>query len=125
MQNNQTRAASIAIAAAERTVVLERPETAPEKIPRIFFNPAYDGGRCNLDPVSWPYPVVFDIAGMEPLQVIPIVRDHDQNQKVGQTGRIKYGPEEITAEGRMIHIGIDEAAGKVLALWKRGAKLQA
>lgn len=117
MADKTTRAASIAIAAAIGA--------SEEKIPRIVFQPAYDGGRCNLDPVSWPYPVVFDIAGMEPLQVIPIVRDHDQNQKVGQTDRIGYGPEEITAEGRMIHIGIDEAAGKVLALWKRGAKLQA
>ncbi len=124
-KNNQPRTASIAIAAAERTVVVEKPEAAPEKIPRIFFNPAYDGGRCNLDPVSWPYPVIFDIAGMEPLQEIPIVRDHDQNQKVGQTDNIQYGRGAITAVGRMLHLGIDESAAKVLALWKRGAKLQA
>lgn len=96
-----------------------------QKIPEIIFAPAYDGGVCNLDKSVWPVPVVFSCEGMEPLQVLPIVRDHDQDQKVGQTYEVNYKPEEITARGRMLNLGIDEAAGKVLRLWKRGSELQA
>ena len=101
------------------------PGAENQKIPEIIFAPAYDGGVCNLDKAVWPVPVVFSCEGMEPLQVLPIVRDHDQDQKVGQTYEVNYKPEGITARGRMLNLGIDEAAGKVLRLWKRGSELQA
>ena len=100
-------------------------ESESQKIPEIIFAPAYDGGLCNLDKSVWPVPVVFDISGMEPLQVLPIVRDHDQNQKIGQTESVEYGSAEITARGKMLNLGIDETADKVLRLWKRGSALQA
>lgn len=95
------------------------------KIPEIYFEPAYDGGLCNLGGEEWPFPVIFDISGMEPLQTIPIVRDHDQNQKIGQTVEVAYDTTGIRAVGRMLNLGIDDAADKVLALWKRGSELQA
>ena len=97
-----------------------------EKIPTIHFVPAYDGGVCDLSPKEvWPYPVVFDLAGMEPIQVLPIVRDHNQDLPIGQTESVKYGPAAITAVGKMLNVGIDESADKILKLAKRGAKLQA
>ena len=97
-----------------------------EKIPTIHFVPAYDGGVCDLSPKEvWPYPVVFDLAGMEPIQVLPIVRDHNQDLPIGQTESVKYGPNAITAVGKMLNVGIDESADKILKLAKRGAKLQA
>lgn len=96
-----------------------------QKIPTIHFTPAYDGGVCSLDPSSWPYPVVFDLNGFDGRQTVPIVRDHDQDQKVGQTDSILYGPQDLTATGKMLNIGIDESADKILALWKRGSALQA
>ncbi len=101
------------------------PSGAGSSCPEIVFDPAYDGGLCNLDKSVWPVPVVFDISGFEPLQVLPIVRDHDQGQKIGQTEAVVYGPDGITARGRMLNLGIDEAAEKVLRLWKRGSELQA
>ena len=97
----------------------------PLKVPTLRFRPAYSGGLCNLDPEEWPYPTVFDLAGAQDRQELPILRDHDQRQKVGQTTSVEYTPSEINADGQMIHLGIDDAADKVLALWKRGAKLQA
>ena len=97
-----------------------------KKLPTIRFDPAYSGGLLNLNPAQWPLPTVFDIDGLEERpQVVPIVRDHDQNKKVGQTTRINYDGGKITAEGVVINFGIDPDAGKVVELANRGAALQA
>lgn len=113
-----------AVIAADGGRVVGKKEK-PEKVPVIVFQPAYDGGVCHLDKNDWPFPVIFDVSGMEPIQKMPIVRDHDQKQKVGQTFRVDYLPNRIDARGKMIHLGIDDSADKVLALWQRGAKLEA
>lgn len=97
-----------------------------ESLPKIRIDPAYSGGLLHLDPNNWPVPVVFDIAGLEDKpQIVPIIRDHDQGKKCGQTTRVYYDNGEIAAEGELLNYGIDEAADKVAELAKRGAKLQA
>ena len=97
-----------------------------EKLPIIIFDPAYSGGLLTLDPTSWPLPVVFDVDGIEEqVQAVPILRDHDQSQKVGQTDAISYDNGRVVARGRLINLGIDPAAEQVYKLWKRGAELQA
>lgn len=96
-----------------------------ERIPKILFRPAYTGGFCNLQSCGFEDPVIFDMTGAEPLQVIPIVRDHDQNKKIGQTSKIDYLPDRLDANGDMLNLGIDSEAAKVLQLYKRGSKLQA
>lgn len=96
------------------------------KTPKIFFKPAYSGGLLHMDPRNWPLPTVFDIDGLEERpQIVPIVRDHDQGKKVGQTEKISYEGGEINAEGRLIYLGIDPDAAKIAELNKRGAALQA
>ncbi len=96
------------------------------ELPKISIDPAYSGGLLHLDPKAWPYPVVFDVAGVEERpQVIPIIRDHDQGKKCGQTTAIYYDDGKIAAEGELLNFGIDDAANKVAELAKRGAKLQA
>jgi len=102
------------------------PAEPTEKIPTILFDPAYSGGLLRMNPDVWPLPVVFDVDGLEERpQNVPIIRDHDQNQKVGQTDAVEYDGGKIVARGRLINFGIDPAAGKVVALWKRGARLEA
>ena len=83
-------------------------------LPKISIDPAYSGGLLHLDPKAWPYPVVFDVAGVEERpQVIPIIRDHDQGKKCGQTTAIYYDDGKIAAEGELLNFGIDDAANKV------------
>ena len=97
-----------------------------KKLPTIRFDPAYSGGLLHMNPAQWPLPTVFDIDGLEERpQVAPIVRDHDQNKKVGQTTSINYDDGKITAEGVVLNYGIDPDADKVVELAKRGAALQA
>ncbi len=97
-----------------------------DKLPTIKFSPAYSGGRLRMDPRQWPLPTVFDIEGLEERpQEVPIVRDHDQNKKVGQTTSINYDDGKIEAEGVVLNYGIDADADKIVELSKRGAKLQA
>ena len=96
------------------------------KIPTIRFDPAYSGGLLHMDPRAWPFPTVFDIDGLEERpQIVPIVRDHDQGKKVGQTETIDYSDGKIVATGKVLNYGIDPDAGKVVELAKRGARLQA
>ena len=96
-------------------------------IPKIQIKPAYSCGLLHLGPPQvWPLPVVFDIAGLiERPQVVPIIRDHDQEKKCGQTTAISYEGGEINATGELLNVGIDDAADKVAELAKRGADLQA
>ncbi len=97
-----------------------------DNLPTIKFTPAYSGGRLRMDPRQWPLPTVFDIDGIEERpQEVPIVRDHDQNKKVGQTTSINYDDGKIVAEGVVLNYGIDPDADKIVELSKRGAKLQA
>ena len=97
-----------------------------ESLPKIRIDPAYSGGLLHLDPNNWPVPVVFDIDGLQDKpQIVPIIRDHDQGKKCGQTTRIEYDEGKIVADGELLNYGIDEAADKVAELAKRGAKLQA
>lgn len=97
-----------------------------DKLPTIRFDPAYSGGLLHMDPKAWPFPTVFDIEGLEEHpQEVPIVRDHNQDKKVGQTTRITYDGGKIEAEGVVLNYGIDPDADKVVELARRGAKLQA
>ncbi len=97
-----------------------------KKLPTIRFDPAYSGGLLHMDPTQWPFPTVFDIDGLEERpQVVPIVRDHDQGKKVGQTTSVSYDDGKITAEGAVLNYGIDPDADKVVELAKRGSALQA
>ena len=97
-----------------------------ESLPTILFDPAYSGGLLRMNPDVWPLPTVFDVDGLEERpQEVPIIRDHDQNQKVGQTDRIEYADGKIVATGTLINFGVDPAASKIVQLWKRGARLQA
>ena len=95
-------------------------------IPKIEMRPAYSGGLLRLDPKSWPYPVVWDVSGViDKPQVVPIIRDHDQGKKCGQTTAISYDGGEINAVGELLNVGIDPDADKVAELAQRGARLQA
>lgn len=96
------------------------------KLPTIRFDPAYSGGLLHMDPNAWPLPTVFDIDGLEERpQEVPIVRDHNQEKKVGQTTKIEYDEGKITADGIVLNYGIDPDADKIVELAKRGARLQA
>lgn len=105
------------LAASVSNLTLPEPPAEPtEKIPTILFDPAYSGGLLRMNPDVWPLPVVFDVDGLEERpQNVPIIRDHDQNQKVGQTDAVEYDGGKIVARGRLINFGIDPAAGKVVA----------
>ena len=97
-----------------------------KKIPAIRFEPAYSGGLTNLGGDEWPLPVVFDLAGVtDPVQNIPILKDHLDDKRIGQTTSIVYTPEKITAEGKAVYLGIDPAADEVITLARRGVALQA
>ncbi|MBR0226126.1 MAG: hypothetical protein IJL92_08730 [Thermoguttaceae bacterium] len=96
------------------------------KIPRIRIEPAYSGGLLRMNPQVWPLPTVFDLDGIEEkTQVVPIIRDHDQDKKCGQTIEIDYSGGEINAIGELINVGIDADADKIAKLAERGAALQA
>ncbi|MBR5243099.1 MAG: hypothetical protein IKW13_02585 [Thermoguttaceae bacterium] len=123
---NRTATLSASVANLTLPDANPEPSAATEKIPTILFDPAYSGGLLRMNPDVWPLPVVFDVDGLEERpQNVPIIRDHDQNQKVGQTDAVEYDGGKIVARGRLINFGIDPAAGKVVALWKRGARLEA
>lgn len=95
-------------------------------VPTIEIKPAYSGGLLHLDPRQWPVPVVFDVDGLiERPQIVPIIRDHDQGKKCGQTTKINYENGRIEAVGELLNIGIDADADKVAKLASRGAQLQA
>ena len=97
-----------------------------ESLPKIRIDPAYSGGLLHLDPNNWPVPVVFDVDGLqEKPQTVPIIRDHDQGKKCGQTTAIYYDDGKIVADGELLNYGVDEDADKVAELARRGAKLQA
>lgn len=99
--------------------------TENKKVPKIFFRPAYSGGFLDLDKKTWPYPTVFDIAGIERVDVLPILRDHKNENAVGQTTKIEFSDAAINADGVILYAGVNPAADAVLAAWKNGAKLQA
>jgi len=63
--------------------------------------------------------------GLEPVQIVPVIRDHNQDEKVGQTTVISRDGGQINADAEMIHLGIDDTADNIMELWKRGARLQA
>lgn len=108
------------------TADLEISQDSTQKIPTILFTPAYSGGLTNLGGDEWPLPVVFDLAGVtDPVQNIPILKDHEDEKRVGQTTAIDYTPEEINAQGKAVYLGIDPAAEEVITLAKRGVALQA
>ncbi|MBQ3453915.1 MAG: hypothetical protein IJG25_03520 [Thermoguttaceae bacterium] len=108
------------------TADLEISQDSTGKIPTILFTPAYSGGLTNLGGDEWPLPVVFDLAGVtDPVQNIPILKDHEDEKRVGQTTAIDYTPEEINAQGKAVYLGIDPAAEEVITLAKRGVALQA
>lgn len=108
------------------TAGIEISQDSTGKIPTILFTPAYSGGLTNLGGDEWPLPVVFDLAGVtDPVQNIPILKDHEDEKRVGQTTAIDYTPEEINAQGKAVYLGIDPAAEEVITLAKRGVALQA
>ncbi|MCC6360636.1 MAG: HK97 family phage prohead protease [Phycisphaerales bacterium] len=114
---------TVCAATGTADIVVEAGEDGAQKQPR-FSMLAYAGGlmRPNTVP-SLPHPLVVDLSTLTHAKAVPILRNHNMNELVGQTTKIDLKARSVSVEGVITgNLADGTPAGDIVSHSKRGFK---